>query len=255
MCCSFKKLFYLSIFVLVLSVSLSIYGDYSIKTTKDSIEKWSKSNHLKLKKNQIQLEPFRIEFNASEWCSLVNKLKGTRYFDPLNSKYVRHNEYGFDVDYARELVNYWKSNFNWKTKVDYLNRFRQFKIVINDITIHFIRIRIKNCNRNCKDKQLEPVRLLLIDGWPGSFSSFYKVIDYIAANTSTYSFEIYIPSIPGYGYSIPLDRPIDVIDTAQYFDLMMRYFHGDTVNYYVHGEDWGNHSKFLIFFILNNSFC
>ncbi len=59
------------------------------------------------------------------------------------------------------------------------------------------------------------------------------MIDYISTEFKDISFDIIVPSIPGYGYSTPLDRPIDVQDTAQLFDAMMRYLHGENVKYFV----------------------
>jgi hypothetical protein len=49
-----------------------------------------------------------------------------------------------------------------------------------------------------------------------------------------------VPSIPGYGYSTPLKKPVDVVDTAQYFDALMRFLHGNDCEYFAHGEDWGS---------------
>ena len=42
------------------------------------------------------------------------------------------------------------------------------------------------------------------------------------------------------GYSTPLKKPFDFIDTAQYFDALMRFVHNENVQYFIHGEDWGS---------------
>ncbi len=50
----------------------------------------------------------------------------------------------------------------------------------------------------------------------------------------------FVPSIPGYLYSAPLKKKFDTVDTARYFDYLMRYLHGENVEYFIHGEDWGS---------------
>jgi RNA-binding protein YlmH len=123
------------------------------------IEEWANSNLIKLNKNEIKLNKFKIEFNEKEWDSLVAKLNSTRYFDELND--IASFEFGFNPQFAKELVDEWKTNFNWKEKVDELNKFEQYKMVINDVTIHFVRL-LTN-----KDTGRKPIPLMLIDGWPG----------------------------------------------------------------------------------------
>lgn len=225
-------------FIVVLVLALAIFINYYLenereKTTKSIIE-WANENKIQLDKDVV-VTPFKIEFNKSEWDFLLEKLKTTRYFSPLNEKYVAKFEYGFNPEYAKELVEYWKKDFNWKDRVDHLNKFPHFKIKFRDeITIHFVRV-ITN-----KSSGKEPIPIMLIDGWPGSFFGFYKMIDYINDNYKDQSFDIVVPNIPGYGFSVPLDKPVDTIETAQLFDALMRHLHGENCKYFVHGEDWGS---------------
>ena len=77
----------------------------------------------------------------------------------------------------------------------------------------------------------------MMDGWPGSVYSFAGCLDYIEANYKTLSFDIIVPSIPGYGYSTPLTKPVDAFETSQYFDALMRFVHNDPkVEYFIHGN-------------------
>ena len=82
----------------------------------------------------------------------------------------------------------------------------------------------------------------MLSGWPGSFYEFYKAIDHLVRNFDNEQryFDIVIPSIPGYDYSIPLYEKFGVVDTARLFDGLMRYLFDDTTKYFVHGEDWGS---------------
>jgi hypothetical protein len=225
-----KGLLYGAAGVLLIWGAYVFYDEFDTNRNLDRLENWSEMNKISVDKNNIKLKPFKIEFDQSEWGFLLKKLEMSRYFKPLNEKYSERNEYGFDPDYTQELVEYWKTKFNWKSQVDYLNKFPQFQIQINETTIHFVRV-ITNKN---DDKASIPI--MLMDGWPGTFFGFYKMIDYINTEFKHTSFDIIVPTIPGYGYSTSLDRPLDTLDTAQLFDGIMRYSHGESVKYFVHGN-------------------
>ena len=156
-----KGFLYFTIFSLVLMVSITVYQKYSSNVITKEIEEWANSNKIRINVNEIKLSKFKIEFNEKEWNDLVVKLNNTRYFDALND--TPSFELGFNPEFAKELVNEWKTKFNWKEKVDELNKFDQYKIVINDVTIHFVRL-ITNKNAGRK-----PIPLMLIDGWPGLY--------------------------------------------------------------------------------------
>ena len=229
---SLKGIFISSVLVLAVAVGIVKYGHYNNSVKLTQIVEWAETNKIDVKTSKA--EPFKIQFDEAEWKKLVAKLENTRYFSLLDEKYVARQEFGFDPEYARELVDYWKSKFDWRKQVEKLNRFNQFKININDTVIHFVREVIDN-------KQKETIKIVLMDGWPGSFFGFYKMLDYIKENgDKRYNYDIVIPSIPGYGYSTPLNRPVDATDTAQLVDALMRYLHGEDVKYYIHGEDWGS---------------
>ena len=55
---------------------------------------------------------------------------------------------------------------------------------------------------------LKSVPLLLVHGWPGSVYEFYDSVPLLQskAEKSGFSFDIIIPSIPGYGWSEPSYR-------------------------------------------------
>ena len=190
------------------------------------VEEWVEINKLSLE--DIELDEFKIDYNQTEWNNLVSKLETTRYFGSIDEKYAPLWEFGFNAEITKDLVDYWKKDFNWSKQVDYLNTKQQYLITINGVKIHYVRVKPISGKAS--------KRLMLIDGWPGSFFSFYKMIDQLLEIDNSY--DIIIPSIPGYGYSTPLNKPVDILETAQLFDALMRYIHGENCEYYVHGEDW-----------------
>ena len=187
-----KRTFRLSILVLALSVLFVVYDNYKTKEDLENLEKWAEENKIVIDKTKVQPTPFKIEYNENEWNLLKKKLELTKYFEPLDEKYVKKFEFGFDPEYAKVLVDYWKTNFNWSKQVDHLNRFPQYRIKINDITIHYVHV---ITNKDKLSKNIKSIPILLMDGWPGSFFGFYKMIDYINDNYKDISFNIIVPSI------------------------------------------------------------
>jgi pimeloyl-ACP methyl ester carboxylesterase len=223
-----------SLFILIVSVSFSYYRKFcSERLTKEVLE-WAEKTKLNTEKSITKKPvPFQIEYDQKEWDFLVKKLEMARYFEKLDSNLVQNFEFGFDPDYTRELADHWRTKFNWTERITYLNKFPQFKIEINDTVIHYVHL-VTNQNKN-----LKKVPVMLLDGWPGSYFGFYRMIEYMSEKFDQISFDILVPTIPGFLHSTPLRKPLDVIDTAVLFDTLMRYIHGENAKYYVHGEDWG----------------
>ena len=231
-----KLAFYLSFVILAIDILLECFVHQPNTESIQHIQEWANANLITIDQN-TEIQPFEIEFDQSEWDLLVQKLELSRYFTVLNDSNVKRSEFGFDPEYAKELVDYWKSGYSWKEKVTELNRFPQFKIAIdNDVTIHFVRY---VTNKHLDAKKRIPV--VLLDGWPGSFFGFYNMIDYMETNYKDLTFDIVVPSLPGFGYSTPLHVPLSHVNMARYIDALLRYLHAynDTLEYAIHGEDWG----------------
>ena len=155
----FKNTAILSLFILFLSILLVFYTDFKEANQREKTEEWSKLNQIIINDNNSRLNEFKIEFNPKEWNSLVNKLNNSRYFTILDEKYSPKYEYGFDSEYAKTLVDYWRTEYNWEKQITHLNRHPQFKLVINkEITIYYIR---KITNQHLK---LKLIKLIMIDG-------------------------------------------------------------------------------------------
>ena len=76
-------------------------------------------------------------------------------------------EYGMPADYLADLVAYWRDTFDWRAQEARLNRFPQFRTMIDGQSIHFLHARSPHATR-CP--------LLLTHGWPGSIVEFLAVI-------------------------------------------------------------------------------
>jgi pimeloyl-ACP methyl ester carboxylesterase len=92
-------------------------------------------------------------------------------------------------------VRYWQNDFDWRSREAELNCFNHFQTEIDDCKIHFIHEKGAGAN---------PIPLLLTHGYPDSFSRFQKIIPLLTEEKDGVSFDVVVPSIPGYGFS---DKP------------------------------------------------
>ena len=166
---------------------------------------------------------FKINVKQEVLDDLTVRIKNTRWTEePQGSGWG----YGTSSAYLKELVNYWQTGYDWRKQEERLNQYPQYTTVINDITIHFIHI---------KGKGNKKKPLLLIHGWPDSFYRFNKIISLLTDQEN--SFDLIIPSIPGFGFSSHNAVSSDV--TAEIFNQLMVEVLGYT-NYFIAGGDMGS---------------
>jgi pimeloyl-ACP methyl ester carboxylesterase len=115
---------------------------------------------------------------------------------------------------------------------DYLNSFYNFKSEIDGVGIHYI---------HEKGAGKTSIPLLLIHGYPDSFVRFMKVIPLLTrADENDFSFDVVIPSIPGFGFSDIPDVPgMNKKRIADMFVQLMTEELGYET-FAAHGGDWGS---------------
>jgi len=142
--------------------------------------------------------------------------------------------YGTNLDYMKEISKYWVDKFDWKKTEEKINKFKNFKVNIDDIDIHFIQE---------KGSGTKPKPLLLSHGWPGSIVEFLHIIDQLAhpekfGGKEDDAFDVIIPSLPGFGFSGRPSKPIGPRKMASIFNLLMTDVLGYK-KYIVQGGDFG----------------
>jgi epoxide hydrolase len=143
----------------------------------------------------------------------------------------RRWEQGVPLDDLVDLVNYWRTAYNWRSFEERLNHIGQFRTTIDDLGIHFLHRR---------SARADATPLILTHGWPGSIAEFIDVIDELAdpEDSRTPAFHVVAPSLPGFGYS---DRPsatgwgTEKIAVA-WVELMGKLGY---TRFLAHGGDWG----------------
>ncbi|MCE4945934.1 epoxide hydrolase 1 [Streptomyces albulus] len=143
----------------------------------------------------------------------------------------RRWEQGVPLADLVDVVNYWRTGYNWRSFEERLNQIGQFRTTIDDLGIHFLHRR---------SARADATPLLLTHGWPGSIAEFVDVVDELAdpKAADAPAFHVVAPSLPGFGYS---DKPTATgwgteRIAAAWVELMGRLGYREFV---AHGGDWG----------------
>ena len=130
-----------------------------------------------------------------------------------------------------DVVNYWRTGYDWRAFEERLNGIGQFRTTIDDLGIHFLHRRSAHA---------DATPLILTHGWPGSIAEFIDVVDELAhpKDADAAAFHVVVPSLPGFGYS---DKPATTgwgteKIAAAWVELMGRLGYS---RFAAHGGDWG----------------
>jgi microsomal epoxide hydrolase len=177
------------------------------------------------------IERFEIQVDELVLQDLHDRLALTRFPDEIDGTGW---EYGIPLGYLRELVDYWRDEYEWRAHEARLNELDHFRTPIDGQSIHFVHAR-------AADPDALP--LLLVHGWPGSIVEFLDVMPGLTdpeahGGTRADAFHVVAPSLPGYGFSEPTrTRGWDVQRIAiAFIELMQRLGH---TRYAAQGGDWG----------------
>uniref|UniRef100_A0A673SUS2 Epoxide hydrolase n=1 Tax=Suricata suricatta TaxID=37032 RepID=A0A673SUS2_SURSU len=181
------------------------------------------------------IRPFKVETSDEEIKDLHRRLDGTRLTPPLEDSCFH---YGFNSNYLKKVLSYWRNEFDWRRQVEVLNRYPHFKTKIEGLDIHFIHVKPPQLPSGCTPKPL-----MMVHGWPGSFYEFYKIIPLLTDPTNhglsnEHVFEVICPSIPGYSFSEAASKKgLNAEVTARiFYKLMLRLGFQE---FYIQGGDWG----------------
>ena len=180
----------------------------------------------------VKKEPFTISIPDAVLEDLRGRLARTRFpRDFANDNW----EYGTNVAYLKELIDYWHTRYDWRRHERDMNSLANYKAEVDGIPIHFI---------HEPGKGPKPIPLILSHGWPWTFWDFHKVIRPLSdpaahGGDPADAFDVVVPSLPGYGFSTPLTKTgINYWRTADLWVALMQ----DVLGYKkfaAQGGDWG----------------
>jgi pimeloyl-ACP methyl ester carboxylesterase len=180
-----------------------------------------------------QVESFKVDVSDEVLKDLRERLDRTRFPDEVPDTGW---EYGTNLAYMKELVEYWRTRYDWRKHEAELNRFAHYKTNIDGLDIHFIHEPGHGPN---------PKPLLLSHGWPGSVYEFMRIIPMLTdpaahGGDPNRSFTVIAPSLPGYGFSgHPRVRAFNIQAIAETFDKLVTEVLGYK-RYCAQGGDWGS---------------
>ena len=177
--------------------------------------------------------PFELHVPDAVLADLRERLARTRWPDepPLAPWST-----GASVEYLKQLVEYWRTRFDWRAQEAELNRFRQFTVPLAGIDLHFIHEPGRGPN---------PVPLLLSHGWPGSIVEFTELVPMLTdparfGGDPRDAFTVVAPSLPGYTLSFKAGQArFGVEEIAIAFRELMTDVLG-YARFAAQGGDWGS---------------
>ena len=143
-----------------------------------------------------EIRPTRIEIPQADLDDLQSRLERTRWPDELPGVGW---DYGVPLDYVKDLVEYWRTGYDWRAWEARLNAYDQATTTIDGQNVHFLHVR---------SPEPDALPVIVTHGWPGSIVEFLDVIDALSdprahGGDPADAFHLVIPSIPGYGFSGP----------------------------------------------------
>jgi len=178
-----------------------------------------------------KIEPFRIAISDDVLADLRSRLERTRLPDEIPGSGW---DYGTNLAYLRELIEYWRARYDWRTHERALNRFAHFRATAGGEELHFIHEPGRGPN---------PKPLLLLHGWPGSVYEFMELIPRLTdpaahGGDARDAFTVVAPSLPGYGFSArPRTRAMNIQAMADIVFKLMQVLGYERFG--AQGGDWG----------------
>ena len=113
---------------------------------------------------EVRVESCTINIGDEIMADLRARLAGTRWPAPLP---VAGWQAGTEPGYLRELVRYWREDFDWPAWQRCLNSFPHFTAGFEGTRIHFVHQR---------GAGPQPLPLVLTHGWPSCFTEMLRLV-------------------------------------------------------------------------------
>ncbi|MFN8639884.1 MAG: epoxide hydrolase [Dehalococcoidia bacterium] len=174
--------------------------------------------------------PFRIEFGPRAIEDLHRRLDATRWpAMPFHTGWAA----GTHDSVLRDLVAYWRNDFDWFAVQERLNRLPHVRVSIDgpgDEELHAVLLARGGAPR---------VPVVLLHGWPGSFLEFLPAAEALTQDADDGpGLDLVIPSLPGFGFSdaprAPGMHPGRIAERIHGLMGLLGY-----ERYGVQGGDWG----------------
>jgi epoxide hydrolase len=170
----------------------------------------------------VSLQPFTIAVPDAVLDDLRERLARTRLPNQIAGVGW---EQGTERDFLVELLEHWRTGYDWRATEARLNSFPQIVTEVDGQRIHALHARSANP---------AAIPLLVTHGWPGSVTEFLDVLEPLRED-----FHVVTPSLPGFTFSGETsERGWHPRRIAAAFDTIMGELGYD--RYGLQGGDWGS---------------
>ncbi|SFO33283.1 epoxide hydrolase family protein [Sphingomonas sp. OK281] len=151
------------------------------------------------------IEQFELSFDRHAAQDLHRRLDAVRWNDAVTEDWSQ----GTQSSFLTGLVDYWRNDYIWQERCNSLGRLPHRRAMIDGYGIHFLHFRSESHT---------PMPMLLMNGWPSSFVEYQRLVPLLLSGSP--SFDIVIPTHPGFGYSDKPVRPYQIEPADLYPKLM-----------------------------------
>jgi pimeloyl-ACP methyl ester carboxylesterase len=180
------------------------------------------------------VHPFRVDVPQAEVDDLADRLARTRWPAPAPAD-AEDGSRGLPTGVLRELVEHWRTGWDWRTQEAALNAWPQVTTTVDGTRLHALHVR---------SPEPDAVPLVLLHGWPGSVVEFAQLLGPLTdprahGGDPADAVHLVVPSLPGYGFSgPPPDTGWTTARMARTVAELVRRLGYD--RYAAHGGDWGS---------------
>lgn len=170
-------------------------------------------------------ETFRIDIPDDTIADLRRRLARSRLAELLPG---HAGDLGISQERLQMIVRRWTS-FDWRSAEAAINAVPAFRTEIDGIGLHFLHVR---------GEGRHSIPLLLTNGWPSCFLELMPLIPLLTREVDGVSFDVVIPSLPGYGFSdAPTAPGLNITRIAALWSALMKGLgYG---RFLAHGSDMG----------------
>ncbi|MBY6313519.1 MULTISPECIES: epoxide hydrolase family protein [Nocardiaceae] len=143
------------------------------------------------------------------------------------------DEVGFSTAAARDMLTYWREHFDWRQVEEKIATLDHVLVDVSHTTgrpgqrVHVVRA-------TGKPVTAAAAPIVLLHGWPDSFLRFRHLL----APLTAAGHDVYVPSLPGSGFSEQVPGPATVAAAAGAIAAALVEL--GVTRYAVHGGDWGS---------------
>ncbi|SEE31952.1 Pimeloyl-ACP methyl ester carboxylesterase [Rhizobiales bacterium GAS191] len=169
--------------------------------------------------------PFTIDIPDVVLDDLRSRLDRTRFADALEGTGW---DWGMNAAALQILVRHWR-DFDWRAAEAAINEVPAFQARIDGVGLHVVHVRGEGKRR---------LPIILTNGWPSCYTELLPLIPLLTREREGLSFDVVIPSLPGYGFSKKPTAPgMNITRIADLWAKLMTILGYE--RFLAHGSDMG----------------